>query len=141
MASPNQATAVERQDQHPQHHRAFVITPHRRELVEERFLQAAVLGDVQHREIRDHVSVHQRREGEGDEDELRQRCRARRRHRVPIAARRAGKAQAGLQHGHGKRQDEREMAQLDNHDTRRLGAVRRGTQAPGGPVLPHSVAA
>ena len=81
--------AEEREDQHPEKHRAFVVAPHAGHLEEQRLGRVAVLPDVQHREVGGHVGGGQRREGERDEGEAddRRRCRRRR-----PAARRASEA-------------------------------------------------
>ena len=70
---PNSATsgAEQSQDQHPQQHRAFVVSPCAGELVEQRHLRMGILEDVEDREIRRDVACYQRREGDRDEAELR----------------------------------------------------------------------
>ena len=81
--------AEQREDQHPEEHRALVVPPDAGDLVEERLRRMRVLDDVEQREVGDDVGVDQRREGDADEQELRHRRRARRR---PSAARRRASA-------------------------------------------------
>ena len=64
VAEQRDRGAEQRQDQHPEHHRALVVAPDAGDLVEQRLGRVAVLDDIEHREIRGDVGVDQRREGE-----------------------------------------------------------------------------
>ena len=67
--------AEQREDQHPEEHRALVVPPDAGDLVEERLRRMRVLDDVEQREIGDDIGVDERGEGEADEQELRHRRR------------------------------------------------------------------
>ena len=65
--------AEQRQDQHPQQHRAFVIAPDAGELVDQRHLRMRILVNIDHREIRRHIAKCQRAERQHHKGKLRQR--------------------------------------------------------------------
>ena len=62
--------AEQRQDEDPQQHRAFMVSPGAGDLVDERHRRMRVLEHRQHGEIGLHVAGHQRRERQRDEAEL-----------------------------------------------------------------------
>ncbi len=62
---PGRHRPEERQDQHPEQHRAFVIPPGAGDLVEHRLGGMRVLDHQPQREIRGDEGMHQRREGKG----------------------------------------------------------------------------
>ena len=115
VAEQRHRGAEQREDEHPQQHRAFVVAPHAGDLVEQRLVDVAVLGDVQHREIRRDIGVHQRREGERDQRELRQRGACAERHQPGVTRARAPQRHGRLHQRQRQRQDQREMAELDDH--------------------------
>ena len=65
--------AEQRQDQHPQQHRAFVIAPNAGELIDQRHLRMRILVNIDHREIRRHITKRQRGERQHHKGKLRQR--------------------------------------------------------------------
>ena len=48
--------AEQGEDQHPQHHRAFMVSPHARDLVEQRLRRMRVRDHIRDREVRRHVA-------------------------------------------------------------------------------------
>ncbi len=74
-----------------------------------------ILEDVGDGEIRDEIGVHECREGEADEEKLGQRRRHRHPHQAAIAGGGAEKRHGELEDGDGERQDQGEMADLDDH--------------------------
>jgi hypothetical protein len=105
----------QRQDEHPQQHRAFVIAPHARDLEDQRLLRVGVLDDVEEREVGGDVGVHQGCEGDADQQELRHCRRARYRHQPSVARPCPPNRQDALKDGDHRRQDQREMADFGNH--------------------------
>ena len=93
VAEQRHRRAAQRQHEHPQQHRAFVVAPDAGDLVEQRLVGVAVLDDVDDREIRGDVGVHQRRHRQRDQRELRQRRVAA--HRHPRRHRRAPRPASG----------------------------------------------
>ena len=61
-AEPRHRRPEQREDQHPQHHRAFVVRPDAGDLVEERLGGVAVLDDGCQRKIGSDVGVGERHE-------------------------------------------------------------------------------
>ena len=86
--------AEQREDQHPQHHGAFMVPPHAGDLVDERLRRMRVGPDILQREVRGDVGHHQRREGNRDEQELHLRRRHRDGHQLRVVAPRAPQAGA-----------------------------------------------
>jgi hypothetical protein len=107
--------AEQRQDQHPQEHRALVVPPHAGKLVDERLLRVRVLDDVEHREVGGHVGARQRRERESDEREHRERRRAGDSHEDRIAGAGAPERDDELDERQPECEREREMTGLDQH--------------------------
>ena len=107
--------AEQRQDQHPEQHRALVVAPHARDPIEERLRRVRVLGDVGDREVGADVGLGQREEGERDERELAHRRGLGKVHEALIAHARAVGRDHHLRGGDGKRQNECEMSELDDH--------------------------
>ena len=111
--------AEDREDQHPQQHRPFVVAPRRAEPVDQRLRRMAVLGDEREREIGAGEPRHQAAERQDDE-----RRRGRRR-RVRPNAISAGSPRDAPYSGHGeledrdrKREQEREMSDFGRHGSR-----------------------
>ncbi len=112
---PGHGRAEQRQDQHPQDHRAFVVRPHTGDLVEERLGGVAVLRHGRQREIRGDVGVRERHEGQRHQRELSDRGAAGERHQRGIAARGAVERHHRLHDRQHQRQGESEMAELGDH--------------------------
>ncbi len=81
--------AEDRQDQHPQQHRAFVVSPDAGELVDRGRGAVRVLRDVEDREVGGEVGVDERGEGDRDAGELGQRRAPADRHQLGVADARA----------------------------------------------------
>ena len=77
VAEGGDQAAEQRQDRHPQQHRAFVIAPHAGDLVDQRLHRMRILEHVDDGEIRGDVQHHQRRERRRHEQQLRERGGAR----------------------------------------------------------------
>ena len=107
--------AEQRQDEHPEEHRALVVAPDARQFVEERLCAVGIGRDIGQREIRHRIGVHQRDKRDRDKQELREYRRPRPGDQRAVAARRAVQRQAGLQHGDAQRQHQRKMADLGDH--------------------------
>ncbi len=107
--------AEQRQDQHPQHHGAFVVPPQARDLVEERLRRVGVAPDILDREVRGNIGRHQRDEGDGDQDELELRGGSCDRHKLWIAHAGADQRQHHLHDGDAKGEDQRVVTGLGNH--------------------------
>ncbi len=106
------------EDQHPQHHRAFVVPPRARELVEHRLQRVAVLVDVLHREIRHREGPHQAAERECDEQHVRDRggrAGGHQQRAANLPARRADERQHRLRNSEQQRKHQREMAKFGDH--------------------------
>ena len=116
--------AEQRQDHHPQHHRAFVVPPHAGDAIEQRLGRVRVGDDVGDGEVGRHVGVRQRQEGKSDEAELAERGGIGHGHHARVAYARAPRRHDHLEDGDEERQDQREMPQLDDH-LRRLRGMRR----------------
>ena len=71
-----------------------------------------VLGDVEHREIGEHIGVDQRREGDADQQELGHRRRAGHRHQPRVVAERAGEGDRRLRQRQHQREDQGEVAEF-----------------------------
>ena len=128
--------AEEGEDEHPQHHRAFVVSPYARELVEERHHRVRVLPDVEHREVGAHIGQGEDGEGAGDEREGGEGGDRGDAHQRGVAAARAEDRQARLQQRGGERQDQREMSEFDDHAARLLPFTVSPSRTPRG--LPPS---
>ena len=115
VAEQGDCRAEQREDQHPQHHRAFMVPPDARNLVEQRLRRMRVLPDIGEREIRRHIGMHQRQEGDDDQRKLRQGGGRRDTHQSAIALGRAVERHQELHQRRRQRQDEREMAGLGDH--------------------------
>ena len=107
--------AEQSEDQYPENHRAFVIPPHARDLVEQRLRRMRIAPDILDREIRGDVRRHQRDEGDRDQNELHLRSRSGDRGKLGIAEARAEQRQQHLHDGDAKREDQRVMTGLSNH--------------------------
>ena len=107
--------AEQRQDRHPQQHRAFVVPPHAGDLVEQRLHRVRILEHVGDGEIRGHVQGDQRDEGQAGEDELRQCRRAADIHQRNVALMRAKHRHGGLDQRQRERQHQGIMSALCNH--------------------------
>jgi hypothetical protein len=107
--------AEQRQDEHPEEHRALVVPPDAGELVEERLRRIRILDDVDQREVGDHVGVGERGEGEADQQEPGDRRGRRDRGQPGVVAERADERHDRLHEGEPERQDEGEVSELGNH--------------------------
>ena len=107
--------AEQRQDQNPEEHGALVVPPHAGDLVEQRQLRVRVLGDVEDREVRNDMGLHQRGEGNADEQEQGQRGRCGHRGQVPVALERAVEGDGRLDQRQKQRQHQREVAEFGDH--------------------------
>ncbi len=87
--NPATVGAEQREDEHPQQHRAFVVAPHPAQLVQQRLHAAGIRRDIGQREVADRIGVHQHEKGDRDEEELGERRRPRPAHQCRIVARRA----------------------------------------------------
>ncbi len=105
----------EAQDQHPQKHRALVVSPHARHLVEHRLERMGILVDVEDREVGRDMREGQRREGEGEEHEAAGRGDRSRLHQPGVAGARADRRQRRLHQRHRQRQDQRVVTDFDDH--------------------------
>ena len=114
---PKRATSapkIARISTHKQH-RAFVVPPDAGDLVDRRGGAVRILRDVEDGEIRDEMGVDQRGEGDREAGELRQRRASSDRHQVGVAEARAPGRHDRLRQRGRERQDEGEMADLDDH--------------------------
>ena len=107
--------AEQRQHQHPQQHRAFMVSPHAGDLVDQRFRGMRILEYGQEREVRGDVAPDQRKEGQTDEGELGDGGRSGDRHQHGVAAACAPERDRGLHHGESERQHEGVMAEFGDH--------------------------
>ena len=115
VAEDRHGGAEDGEDEHPQQHRAFVVSPHAGNLVDQRLGRMGILGHVEHREIRDDIGVGQRDEGDADQQDLQQcrrRCAA---HQHAVAALGAIERHQELEDRDGEGQNQREMANFDDH--------------------------
>ena len=92
-----------------------MVSPHARDLVDQRLGGVRIGIDIGEREIGIDISPGQRREREGDERELRQRRRLRRLHQPEIAGRCAIERHARLIERRCERQHQRQMSELGDH--------------------------
>ena len=107
--------AEQRQDEHPQEHRALVVAPYAAHFVEQRLHAVRVRRDVGEREVGDDIGVRQREVRDRDEQELRQRRRPRPGGQGRVASGRADQRHDGLQRGDAQRQDQRKMPDFGDH--------------------------
>jgi hypothetical protein len=114
-AEGGERRAEQRQDQHPEQHRALVVAPDAAHLVDHRLGRVRILGDQSHREIRHDERPGQRHEGDQHEQELGECRRPRQRHQARLAARCAHERQRALHDGDEERQHQRELADLGDH--------------------------
>jgi len=115
LPEPGDHRSEQRQDQNPEQHRALVVAPDARHLVEQRLRRMAVLDDVEDRKVRRHIGVHQGQKGEEDQAELSARRGAAGGHQPRMARRRPPERQGRLQDRDQQRQHQGEMAKLDDH--------------------------
>ena len=103
------------QDQDPEQHRSFVITPDTADLVDHRFQRIRILCNILHAEVTGHVGIGQRQEREGEQTQL---CCGRRacdRHPGAVIAGRTDHRHDGLCDGDAECEDHREMANFYDH--------------------------
>ncbi|MGY3360318.1 hypothetical protein ACVWZK_006981 [Bradyrhizobium sp. GM0.4] len=110
VAEGRDQSAEQREDRHPQEHRAFMVSPHASDLVEQRLHGVGILVDVDDGEVRLHVQHHKRDERRTDEQKLRQRSGARHIHQRVIAQPRADQGHDGLDQCQSERQHQRVMS-------------------------------
>ena len=126
--------AEQREDQHPQQHRAFVVPPHAGDLVEQRLRRMRILEHVGDREVGRDIAGRQRREGDGDERELRQRGRSRDAHQRVVAPARADHRHDRLDQREPERQHQCVMADLCDHFVRSRLPLTRCSGEGGAPL-------
>ena len=114
------------EDQRPEQHRAFVVSPHAADLVDERLLRMRVLEHIGDREIGRDVKGGQRCKRERDEQELHDRHRLGDSHQRAIADPRPDHRQCRLNERQRQRQHERVMADLGDHFDAPCGAAAPG---------------
>ncbi|MHC2272429.1 hypothetical protein ACVILJ_007812 [Bradyrhizobium diazoefficiens] len=117
VAERRDQSAEQRQDRHPQQHRAFMVSPNAGDLVEQRLHRMRILVDVGDGEIRIHMQHHQRHERGADEQQLRQRGGARHAHQRIVAQPRADQRHDGLDQCQPERQHQRVMPGFRDHRT------------------------
>ena len=101
--------------QHPEQHGAFVIAPDAGHLVEQRLCGMRVEINVRHREIGNHIRVHQGGEGERDQRDQADRGRVDNARDAHVA--RTGRVERceRLRQRHEQRQNEREVPEFNDH--------------------------
>ncbi len=104
------------EDQHPQHHGAFVIAPDAGEPVDERHRRIRILEDVEHREVGGDVAYRQRAERQRHEKELRQRGRDGDACERRVIRARPDDRRDRLDQRQAEREHERIMSKFGNHD-------------------------
>ena len=115
VAELRNASAIDRQHQHPQQHGAFVIAPRRRQPIGQRLRKGAVIGDQLDREIGLAEQRHQAAKADGDQQRLQGRRAAPERHQRRIPADRAQHRQRSLRNRHQQGEDQGEMADFGKH--------------------------
>ncbi len=118
-------SAEQRQDQHPQQHRALVIAPCAGDLVEHRLLRMRVLEHVDDGKIRHHVGRDQHRESQTRHRETGDGDRPADSHQAGIAGACAQERQRHLDQRQRECQHEGEMSGLDHHGATPGRAARR----------------
>ena len=114
-AEPRHRRAKERDNEHPQEHRAFVIAPDTRHLVEHRLVRVAVEHHQTQREIRGDKGICQRGKGHSRQQELDRSRRFGHGHPARPAFIGAYQGDSGLNAGHQKGEDEGEVTEFCNH--------------------------
>jgi hypothetical protein len=105
----------QREDQHPQHHGAFMVPPHAGDLVDHRLGRVGVAPDILDREVGRYIGHGQRGEGDGGEEELELRGGDGDGGKLRIAGAHADERQHGLHDGDAKGEDQSVMAGLGDH--------------------------
>jgi hypothetical protein len=103
------------ENEHPQHHRAFVVPPDAGEPVDQRHRRVGILVDVEHREVRGDVAHREGAKGDGDEGELRQRDGARHACEHNVAAAGAEDRYRALNEREPEREHQRVMSEFRDH--------------------------
>ena len=70
-SEPGHAGPIQRQDQHPEQKRAFVVPPDAGNLVDQRLERVRVLHHQPQRKVRGHKGIGQRGKGKADQQQLR----------------------------------------------------------------------
>ncbi len=107
--------APDRQNEDPQEQRAFVRTPQRRDLVEQRQLRIGIARHIQHGKIIVHKAVHQAGKCHGDEDELAGNRRTRHGHPGRLGLPGADQAEKCLRETQHEGKDEGEYSEFCGH--------------------------
>ena len=107
--------AIYSQNQYPQNHRAFMVSPYATDLVKQRLGRMRICSDILYREIRDDVGVCQNRKGKGDERQLQHRRGNAGPHQRCITAMRANQRHKELIERHTGGKDQRKMSDLGDH--------------------------
>ena len=105
-----------------------MVSPHAGDLVEQRLIGMAVLGDVDHREVRCDVGVHQRRHGQRNQGDMCEGRVAADRHPGKVAASCSRQRHHGLHQRDAEGQNQCEVAEFGNHRRTSL-RIRRGREA------------
>ena len=115
LAKGRDHRAEHAQDQHPEQHRAFVVSPHAREFVNKRHRRMRILEHIEHREVGADITGGQSREGDRNKNELRQGERPRRPGQHAVAKSNADQRHRALDERQAERQDQRVMSDLGDH--------------------------
>src|SRR5512132_2548769 len=107
--------AEERQYQHPQKHRTFVVSPYAGDFVDQRHHRVRVFVNRRNRKIRCHIAGDQCEEGEPNKYELHNRGRGSKLHQGGIINARAHNRRTRLDQSKRKRQHQSIMPQFRNH--------------------------
>lgn len=107
-----------RENQYPQHKRAFVIAPDPSEFINQWLCRMAVLVDVQDTEIRGDIRPRQRRKRNGHKPGLGKAGDRRGAHQGKVMAMAADKARRRLAQRHDEGENEGEMPDFNNHTER-----------------------
>ena len=114
-AEQSDKRAEDRENENPQQHRAFVVSPDAGDLVDRGHRDIRILGDVEDGKVRAEMCVDERGEGDGDQRELEQRRVAPDGHKSDVANTRAPERDDCLGERSREREHKGEMADLDNH--------------------------
>ncbi len=107
--------AKKHQNEQPQQHRAFVVSPHARQLVKRRHQRMGVFPDVANGKIRDGIGPGQCREGQGHQQEHHDGAERGNIHQRTVVATRADHRQGGDDQPDSERQNQNIVAELVDH--------------------------
>ena len=124
--------AEQRQDQHPEQQRSFVVSPHPGKAVEQRLERMGVLRHRRDRKVGRDIGPGERAERDCGEEELAERRVAGEFHQRRLAPGGSVERQCRLQQGEAQCQREREMSEFRRHDPSAFCARRSASAASGG---------